>query len=220
MLVQSSARKLQTVRWEADAVATAGADPSVADATPLAAFNALRAVQKKLAALPPSIREPMRWLVLVMVADRPHCHTLLRGMLAALPDDFSVHHFDARSMNDSAYGAYAREPWYSTTARIVHRGFRVGSGCILESLKLTIQWMLTKKQPFTHLWKIDSDLDFGTRLDVGAHAPVRACIDDCLSHHLPQVSSTTMLFEPLLHIVHLSSASQPSYQLGKVPAMP
>lgn len=105
----------------------------------------------------------MRWLVLVMVANRPDCHHLLRSMLAAVPDDFSVYHFDASSERDLTFRAYAQELWYSgSKGQIVHRGFRSGTGCILESLKLTIDWMLdVSAKSYTHLWKLDSDLDFG-----------------------------------------------------------
>ena len=165
-LINASATRLQMVRWEADSVAAAAASDSNSLATPsTTAYMALRAIQEELAHLPASITGQMRWLALVMVRDTHECHKLLRGMLRALPVDFSVYHFDAAHERDASYRAFARQAWYSSppvgaSGQVVHRAFRGGSGCILESLQKTIAWMLTGSTGYTHLWKIDSDLDF------------------------------------------------------------
>ena len=124
---------LKDVRWNALAVAAAGKSTKAMGSSHHAAFTSLRSVQEQLARLPASIQEPMRWLVLVMVADHPMCHNLLQGMMRAIPDDFSVYHFDATSSESDTYLSYARKSWYSEPGRIVHRAFRVGSGCILDS---------------------------------------------------------------------------------------
>lgn len=154
-MVNESFQELRTVRSYAHDVAEKGSAPS--------SLFRLRQIQGVLATAPACMQGRMHWLVLVMVKDRPDCHKSLRGMMAALPrSDFSVYHYDSHSAEDATYLAFARQRWYQQ-GRVVHRGFVVGSGCTVEAMKDTIAWMLDREGAgrYTHLWKIDSDVQFG-----------------------------------------------------------
>ncbi|EOD30037.1 hypothetical protein EMIHUDRAFT_421136 [Emiliania huxleyi CCMP1516] len=145
-------------------------DPASADhySAECQALQPLRRIQRQLSLLEPSIPGPMRWLIHVMVNSRHDSQQLLRGMLIALaPFDFSVFHFDARSPADETALRYSRQRWFAE-ARVVHRGFVRGTGCILEALQTTVGWMLGQRRGvYSHLWKLDSDLDLSL-LDLAA----------------------------------------------------
>lgn len=153
-LVNRSVSELRRSSWEAEKVGQKGLYPS--------ALQRLQHIQGLLAMAPNTMRGPMRWLILVMVESRPQSRDDLRAMMAALPrSDFSVYHYDCYSEQDPNCLDFARQRWYSS--RVVHRGFVTGSGCTVEALKNTITWMIHEGGVgrYTHLWKIDSDLEFG-----------------------------------------------------------
>ena len=143
------------------------------------ALNTLRRIQASLARLPAGIGGEMNWLALVSVQNDEGCRVSLRKIMDAVPIDFSVYHYDSSSREDENavaymrepwYGAvvhenavaYMREPWYEREPRIVHRGFKRATGCTVEAVLDTLTWMLSgiASQSYTHLWKLDSDLDF------------------------------------------------------------
>ena len=156
-LVNASISELQTVRWSARAVAERNFEPQ--------SLARLREIQKLLATVPSTMQGPqMRWLILVMVQNNPECQADLHGMVKAVPSslaDFSVYHYDSKSMDDASFRAFANQEWYRN--RVVHRAFVTGSGCTVEAMKECIHWMLKGGGVgrYTHLWKIDSDLAFG-----------------------------------------------------------
>ena len=124
-VVNRSLMELRHVRWNAAAIARGAAEPT--------SLKRLQHIHGLLATAPATVRGPMRWLVLVMVANFPDMHEDLRGMMTALPNsDFSVYHYDCRSADDANYLAFKQQPWYRS--RMVHRAFVSGSGCTVESL--------------------------------------------------------------------------------------
>ena len=216
-LAKASSSALSVLRWSASKVAACSLrrsrlledkdtgllsgqsgrhqDPASADhySAECQALQPLRRIQRQLSLLEPSIPGPMRWLIHVMVNSRHDSQQLLRGMLIALaPFDFSVFHFDARSPADETALRYSRQRWFAE-ARVVHRGFVRGTGCILEALQTTVGWMLGQRRGvpspqqeetarrdgqftgrahcevgvYSHLWKLDSDLDLSL-LDLAA----------------------------------------------------
>ena len=126
------------------------------------ALNTLRRIQASLARLPAGIGGEMNWLALVSVQNDEGCRVSLRKIMDAVPIDFSVYHYDSSSREDENAVAYMREPWYKREPRIVHRGFKRATGCTVEAVLDTLTWMLSgiASQSYTHLWKLDSDLDF------------------------------------------------------------
>eukprot|EP00966_Prymnesium_polylepis_P094300 2182892-Prymnesium_polylepis.2 len=79
---------------------------------------ALRAIHAEVVKLPPANPAPMRWLILVMVPNRPQSKRLLRRMMAALPhSDFFVYHFDAASVDDANYRSWTHEKWFRSSAQ-------------------------------------------------------------------------------------------------------
>ena len=171
-LANSSAHDLQPLPQHAAAAALGKLPHSV---------DSLRKIQNQLSCLPSRMAgHGMKVLMLVMVQERPDVVSDLRSMMAAVEEaDFSIFHYDSRSVDDETYLTFSRRKWFS--ARAVHRDIRgAGNGCILDSLKGTIAWMLTGagKGRYTHLWKLDSDLGFelfsfrAFRALVEYHAPL------------------------------------------------
>ena len=142
----------------------------------------LRAIQSELARLPPSQEQRqqssgrsssssdsgsswriMRPLIMTMVNDSPDVRAALRLQMSALPCNYSVYHFDAKGPDDAHYRAYAAEAWYSQSAQVVRRAFVTGTGCQVEAIKEVLAWLLGPSHPargYTHLWLLDSDIDF------------------------------------------------------------
>ena len=127
-------------------------------------YTVLRQIQSELAQLAPSAMDAnFRWLAMTMVSNRHVVSLNLRHMLELLPCDFSMYHFDARSERDRSYRAYAARDWYISSKQIVHRGFVTKSGCHVEAITGVLRWLLQDSQrlPYSHLWILDNDLDFG-----------------------------------------------------------
>jgi hypothetical protein len=152
MLVNSSTAELKSFPQHADAVVH-GKHPN--------SLNTLQNIQLQLACLPSQMKGAMRVLMLVMVQNRRDVMDDLKTTMSAVPADFSVYHYDCQSLQDFACETYSKQQWFRR--RVVHRGIRgTGSGCILDALKGTIQWMLSgpSQGKYSHLWKVDSDLGF------------------------------------------------------------
>jgi hypothetical protein len=156
LLVNASRRALLEVKWHA--LSAAHKNPrrnsSVA---------ALKAIQHELAALTPHpLAEPcMRWLVLVSVQNSREVQKSLSRTIRSLPlSNFSIFHYDSRSEADHNFKAWLELAWYRDSYQIVHRSFARGAGCTIEALITTIGWM-RGQAGYTHLWKVDSDLEFG-----------------------------------------------------------
>ena len=121
-------------------------------------YNALKSVQFELEQLP--VDTSSRWLAQTMVNSRVDTRPRLHWALSVVPCDFSVFHFDARNTADPAYQAYATEPWYRDSKRIVHRGFKSGTGCHVEAIRGVLAWLLQGARSYSHLWLLDNDMDF------------------------------------------------------------
>ena len=126
---------------------------------------AIRAIQAEVSQLSPhpAAELLMHWLVLISVPDSDESRGHVQNALAALPQShFSIYHFDSSGLADVRFASWHAAPWYYNSRQIVHRGFKRGSGCTIEALMTTVAWMLGlgREHGFTHLWKVDSDLDF------------------------------------------------------------
>lgn len=128
----------------------------------------LREVQHALTALPPVIADPMLWLGVLPIANKPMLHRTARAMFERFPIDFHVHHFDAAHKQDPNYLAYVRTEWYQAakTTRIVEPYFRGQTGCKLEAWVRSMgaildpaRRALQPSQRYTHMWFLDPDLD-------------------------------------------------------------
>lgn len=160
------------VLWNADAFARIVADPSN---TSKPHVRALRNIQAALARLPPSEMgaPPMEWLSLAMLNSDRKTQQHFRMMLSAVPNDFFVYHFNCQDESDRHCLEYANQKWFNESTQIVWRAFKGNtSGCILESVRHAVGWMLGRQpyadqtslgsrvKVYTHLWIIDADLDF------------------------------------------------------------
>ncbi len=157
MLVNTSNIHLQVVKHNAQQVGHGSVKPAHREA-----LQTLRRIQAGLSLLPAAVGGEMRWLGLVSVQNDARCRSSLRRIMDAVPMDFSIYHYDSSDSEGENAIAYVREPWYGNSSRIVHRGFRRATGCTVEALLDTLTWMLSGLAPqsYSHLWKLDSDLDF------------------------------------------------------------
>lgn len=126
-------------------------------------------VQRRLRRLSPIISGHMSWLAVQPVSLRSHGGEQPFGALTMLRQlDWHVHHFDASSEAHPNYAALAVLPWYKA-ASIIHRTFRGSTGCKLEAWVEAMRWLFdpasrkarhSAGHRYTHLWFVDSDLDF------------------------------------------------------------
>ena len=128
--------------------------------------EALRMVQASIARLSPAIASPMRWLATMAVSTK--VAALFRSAVTHLRQlDWYVHHYDAHNSSDEKFlELFARQAWYRD-APIIHRTFRIRHGCKVEAWAYVTRWLVTShgararsNSLYTHVWFIDSDMDF------------------------------------------------------------
>lgn len=132
---------------------------------------AMAAVHAALMQLPPAIPGRQMWLgVLSLAAEvlrSPRPFLPERQFAALSPLSLHVHHFDAAGEADANFHAFAQLPWYTSAfanSHVRRRFFYADGGCKLAIWRRSIRATLTPggadPTPYTHVWFVDSDLDF------------------------------------------------------------
>lgn len=130
----------------------------------------MAAVHAALVQLPPAIPGRQLWLgVLSLAAEvlrSPRPFLPERQFAALSPLSLHVHHFDAAGEADANFLAFAQLPWYTTAfanSHVRRRFFYADGGCKSEIWRRSIRAVLTPGAdpvPYTHVWFVDTDLDF------------------------------------------------------------